>query len=274
MSADMMLCKLYVELDKLELVNTDIIVEPIEKVIQFLHLNVCNSGHLFIRCYNSTSLVLIFTDIPSTVKTLTTIYDLIHFLNKGCTFISVNHAVLFGSPEIREIVEDRVIVRQFDTFFQSNQLVAAIIHKKVTNSLTNSVDSICFIGGECYVYAKLLFNYWSRCVILSDYDDIVHYSKLNLRIESDLKQIVIKKVDYRYSIPNFDASCLIINVRSLLPSHVAAITMTGAKIIVVISCNDNNIKKLKALTEYTLSVEPVYNIKMITLTKMSSISAI
>ena len=208
---------------------------------------------------------IIFTNMTIlNVHNYKTIYNLLFKIN--CTYLSINEIPVFGIPIIKDFILNYKIVRHYNTFRQTNDIVKFTIHEKIKN-IVNNCDNILLIGGECYVYAKILFSKYNICHIISDYDDIIYYANKNLVIEKELKNIIINKVSYdnnNYDISNYEnIDYIIFNVRSLLNYHLKTIKYIKPKNIIIISCNDNNIKKMKTLSDYSINIINISTVKLI-----------
>jgi len=267
--------KVYINLNELLIICTRIYGPLIQNMFQFLihhKLFISSFSDLFVRVVNHSQTIIIFNNLPSfNVHNYKIIYNLAHLSN--CIHLSINDTIVYGTPIIEEHIHGHKIIRHYNTFHQSNEMVKSVLYSKIYNIVNSSCSNIVCVGGECYVYAKILFNKYRSCTIYSDYNDIIYYSYANLMVEKDIKNIRIHKVSYqqcfieqsfnKQSSLNEQTEYIIFNVRSLLPSHINVIKKLNPLNIIIVSCNDNNIKKLRQLVNYTIEIIPLYNIKLI-----------
>lgn len=263
---EMILNKISMDNNTIHDINPNIIAPIIYKVIQFLLVNVLDGSYkLTIHSINNESLVLVFTTELATENNTKIVDDIIATMN--CVCVIVNGNIIFGSPEIEDHILDHTIKRHYDTFRQTNDVVRAVIYGKMLE-IVKPCNNMVFIGGECYVYAKILRDIYNSCIVVSDYDDIVHYANINL---TDIaKSVTIKKVSYESRFIELlyeDVDYMIFNVRSLLASHINTITRYQPKNVVVISCRDSNIKKMEKVTGYDMVIIVISNIKLLVYTK-------
>jgi hypothetical protein len=250
----------------------DIIELNIQLVFQYLSQNqIIGPYNLTVHSVNN-SIVLIFTIDNLCVYNYKTVYNLVNYYNIiNITLLIINNVTVFGNQEIVENIYGFKIIRHYNTFRQTNSLVKGSIYQQIDNLITNNNNNnnnnnIVLVGGEPYIYAKILFNKYSSCHIFSDFDDIIHYSNKNLFIEKAIKNIIIKKISYNIKfikIITNNIDFIIINVKSLLPSHINTIKYYLPKNFIVISCNRNNIKKINSIKNYNIQILPVYNIDII-----------
>ena len=242
------------------------IISPLNNlVIQFL---TGLTDDIEIEIHDINGNVCLLLDIEMTLKNMI-------IINEIRCIPNLKKLVFDNSVIVKDYIYGHHIWRSFKTFRQSdnftnNNLYSMIEKHLLGNNLTD--NNLACIGGECYIFPKLYFNNFSEFVIKSDYDDISNHARLNLKVESDIKNIHIHKVSYgqldlsHYIHKYFPIASLIINVRTLLDCHINTIKHINCKKIIIISCNKKNIRRLPK--DYDIVIEKVsQNIELLIVKK-------
>lgn len=187
-------------------------------------------------------------------------YDIIQDNLEGLLLISYNHKVylynyftskFINYNRIPLIINGLTIWKQIDSFDQNNPKICSKIRNQAINYLKfNKSNNILGIGGEFYVYFKLLD--YSKYIGISNHKSIISDSEYNFSLDR-FKKVSNSLVDYdkEKTFPTFDSDeyDIIINVVNIHENIIKYISKLNCKKIIIITCKPFD-KKIKMLSKY------------------------
>lgn len=187
------------------------------------------------------------------------IYDklLIDNLDKCYKIMISNNNKLLIDPTI--IYETLIInnykfniSRNIKTFYQIDKTIRTLVHITIFNLFNiyiKSSSSVLFIGGEMYLYGKLLNSFISNKYFYTNNEFIYRDTIINNRINSEYYLINYNKD--KININKYDVLIVNISKHGLRKHLCDQINILKLKYIIMITCNENNLKKdIELLNNY------------------------
>lgn len=172
------------------------------------------------------------------------------FENKRYILQSGNGNVYTEKDEfVYETICGYQIKRLFHTFHQNDDIIRDQLYPKIME-LYKPVDNLLLIGGECYIYGKILK--YEKCDIYTDFESIYLDAKRNC--DANVYLIDYKK---HKNFGKYDMCIVNIGIKNLID------TFSIDCIIFYISCNSNE-------TFENYKIIEVYNIEYIIIYKLIS----
>lgn len=221
-------------------INYNISNFTIKKVIQFLlnnldnyNINVEIHGNDFTHNYG----INIINDIKINLDKL--------IQDKLCKYIEINKNILKQELFEEIILENILIKRNAKSFHQNDDLIRKIIHEKIYAEIDNykiKFDNLVCLGGEMYIYGKILENFYNFGYFFSDTKSIIDDSKINIdKLHKKIELINYEK-DTIFDKINKNENLLIINIsKSGLKKNLGYQVLSHKfNKIIYISCNQKS----------------------------------
>ncbi len=242
---------------------TNILNDDLQRIFEVIVKHIQENIYIELHIFSSYPVVhLQLNNIFFTVKLM--MFELLTLYNDIVIIINNEPYIQSYGPIIDNIEGHHIIKRNCHIFRQTNDDVRCSLYRHIKSYISHNgggKDLVC-IGGECFLYTKLLFNHFDNFSIYSDFEDIIRCAKDNLQIESCIKNVYIEQVNYKTFEPTCLNTCtMVLNVTTITADHLRIIGHINPLAIIVVSCNPKNILRLKSLP-YDIHHMGIFNIDL------------
>lgn len=229
------------------LINYNISNVTIKKVIQFLLNNLENYNiNLEIHGNDDTNNYgIIFFD----KNTDNIIRDINEILNDNeCRYLEINKNIIKNNL-FEEVIFNITIKRNIKSFHQNDDSIRKIIYSHIFNEVKQTkFNNLVCLGGEMYIYGKILEKIYNYGYFFSDTQSIIEDSINNISHNHKKIELIDYKKDYLGPKINFTKNTnniLIINIsksglKDKFSNEILDLEFTK---IIYISCNLNSFNK-------------------------------
>jgi tRNA/tmRNA/rRNA uracil-C5-methylase (TrmA/RlmC/RlmD family) len=160
-------------------IDLDIVDISIKKNFQFLE----NYNDITIVSLSENKIIVIYNK----KNNIELIQPNIKFIHKT----KIDNKIITEKIIVNEIPYN--IKRHLKTFVQPDNTIRQLVHNTVYRFVSKlKINLGVFIGGEMYIYGKILDNFIKKKIYYSDYESIIHDAKLN-----DIKKSEYYLINYQ-----------------------------------------------------------------------------
>jgi len=181
-------------------------------------------------------------------------YKLIYFKNGNNVIKDITGDEKFKDYYTNSLGQIIPIYRSIETFHQTNESLRPTIYKLIANNNVGTLHNILLIGGECYLYGRLLpTTPNSNIEVYSDYQSILDDALYNMPgVKTHLIDYKTISLEYRYNnASSTEIDCVILNVgKSGLGEKLCSELIDRSSLIKqmwYISCNEKSFKRDNAI---------------------------